>query len=467
MSSFSQELARFVCAAKFEDLPEAVVREAKRVILDSIGCALLGTICDRGKYAVELSRKLGGVLESSVIGTPDKVSSCGAAFTNGELINALDYDALEVPPGHYPPFVIPGPLALAESTGSSGKDLILAISLACEIACRVFRGLTPLKAVVEPDTGIVNAVTGQSQFIFGGTVGAGKILKLDEEKTTHALGIAGHFCPVPTFRKSQVTEPTSMTKYGAAGWVSMATVTAALLAEMGYFGDTTVFDGEHGFWRMYAYGKWEPDKVMDKIGETWLFLGIEYKSYPCVRTVHGPLDSLINLVDKNALAPEDIETVKVLGNPWLARSPVSKQLLNHIVAQFSVPYVIACAAHRIPVEDWQASDTMQNPKILEFMKKVSVDTPPDWNERYEKDINSRWGGGVEVVAIGKVFREDRMYAKGTPFTDVHTTDEELVDKFRRSASRVLSANKINAAVGYLLELETLENVRELMKQVIP
>ena len=153
MISLSQELARFVVEAKFEDLPAAVVHEAKRTLLDSIGCALAGIATDKGKIAISLARKLGGPPDSSIIGIGDKVSWCSAAFANGELINALDYDTILLPPGHVSPYVIPAPMAIAESINASGKDLILAIVLGHEIPPRISNAMTIQTEFVEEGPG--------------------------------------------------------------------------------------------------------------------------------------------------------------------------------------------------------------------------------------------------------------------------------------------------------------------------
>ena len=276
MNSLSQELASFVIETKFDDLPEAVVRETKRTLLDSIGCAIAGIAVDKGKISIMLARRLGGPRESSILGTGDKVSCSNAAFANAELINALDYDTVLVPGGHVSPYVIPAPLALAESMKASGEDVILATALGHEVSARLSRGLASSLRIgqKEPDgksTQPAPPVYGMGHCIFGGVAGISKILKLDHKTVTYALGIAGHICPVPTSRKHVEGVSSPMTKYGSAGWVSAAEVTAALLAEMGYTGDTTVFDGDYGFWRFYGAERWKPDAVMDEIGETWLF----------------------------------------------------------------------------------------------------------------------------------------------------------------------------------------------------
>ena len=133
MPNETRELVKFGEETDFEDLPDEVRHEAKRVLLDSVGCALGGIMVDKGRFSIQFARKLGAGTESTILGTGDRVSSAAAAFANGELINALDMDAI-LAPAHVSPFVIPASLALAESRGASGKDLIVAIALGHEIS---------------------------------------------------------------------------------------------------------------------------------------------------------------------------------------------------------------------------------------------------------------------------------------------------------------------------------------------
>ncbi len=468
MSSLSQELARFVVETKFEDLPEAVVHEAKRTLLDSVGCALAGIQTDKGRISIALARRLGGPPESSIIGIGDKVSCSSAAFANGELINALDYDNELLPPGNIPSNLIPAPLAIAESIRAPGKDLILATVLGHEISTRITRALSIETEIVRegPEKGKVKwtPAHGHGQCMFGGTAGVGKILKLDRKKMAHALGIAGHFSPVPSQRKWAETAPSAMTKYGSGGWLSMGEITAALLAEMGYVGDTTVFDGEYGFWRFYASERWEPDVVMDKLGETWLFLETKEKLYPCCYAMHTSLDCFNSIINQNNLVPEEIESVNIFCHPLVEKPLFRSELANQVDAQFNIAYVFAAAAHRVRVEDWQDWDTIRNPKILEFMKRVNFQGHPRFGEiRYQHPGSSF--GMVEVVAKGETFSEERMYAKGVPLTGFEATDADLVDKFKRNASRILTRDKIGEAVESLLELEKVEDIAEVMKQI--
>lgn len=459
MKDFTEEVARFVAEAKFEDLPPEVVHEAKRVLLDSIGCAIAGITTDKGKIAIRLARRLGGLPESSIIGIGDKSSCSHAAFANGELINALDYDAIS----HIPPFVIPPPLALAESAGSSGKDLILATVLAQEIGKRISLALSSMISRLSEDAQAPPVHGNGQECIFGGAVGAGKVLNLEWEKMSHALGLAGAYCPVPSARKWSDTSPMSMVKYAPAGWLCSAAVTVALLAEMGFTGDTTVFDGDYGFWRFYGSEKWDPNLVMNKLGKEWLFINVQYKPYACCRFLHSQLDCFISIIEKNSLRPEEIESVKSLSFPYFTSSP-PKEVLNQIDAQFCQTYVFAAAAHRVKIgADWQDLQTIKNPDIREFMKRVTVGVYPEAVEAKRKEWR-KWLSKVEVVARGRTFTEERTYAKGTSFTDFRATDEDLLEKFRGNASKVLTEDKTEKASRMLFDLEKLENVRELMKQ---
>ena len=283
MDDLTKQLSSFIADLQFEDLPEDVVHETKRVLLDSIGCAIGGLSMKRGKIARKLATRLGGPLESTILGTNDKVSCDNAAFANGELINTLDFDAMCG--GHVTPHVVPPALAVAESVGASGKDLILGIVLGHEIGRRIRIGSPePYQSIPEgPNKGKINwlPVWGYSACTIGAAVSAGKVLNSSQEKLANAIGIAGYFCPPSTVKKWADTTPVAMIKYGSTGWGAKAGVTAALLAEEGYAGNTNIFEGESGFWRYTGNEEWSPEKVVKDLGKRWVSREIIYKQYPC------------------------------------------------------------------------------------------------------------------------------------------------------------------------------------------
>jgi 2-methylcitrate dehydratase PrpD len=462
-----QELAGFVVDTRYEDLPEKAIHDAKFLFLDSIGCALAGLSIDSGKMGVALARRLGGPPEASVIGTGDKVASSSAALVNGDLIRAVDYCAMP-PGGHTPEQIIPPPLAIAESLGASGKDLILSTALGFEIAARIsnahqrkfqFGGRDVKNFRVTEDMG-------KSGSNLGATAAVCKLLQLNHDKTANALGISGHLSQSPTNTKFTFGAHRPLTKYGVPGWQNLGCVIAAWLAEDGYAGDTTFLDAENGSWTFASYEGWQPEKIMVNIGEKWIFTKVNYKPYPCCRMFHTQLDCFFNIIKQNNLSPEEVESVKAWGHPVYDYPLFTNRELNTAVdVQFGGHYLMGIVAHGVPLGvDWQDLNIVRNPKIIEFSRKVKIQSHPDFEKQKAKDPFSHLGK-VEVIARGKTFAEERIYSKGTPDTEFAMTDEELIKKFRHNSSRILTQEKSERATKMLLELENIGNISHLMDQV--
>jgi 2-methylcitrate dehydratase PrpD len=471
MKSVSPELdllAKFAISTEWKDLPATVVHETKRLLLDSIGCAFTGMSVDPGKMIVAVARRLGGPPESTIIGVGDKVSVSTAVLANGQLINATDFDAF-AGGGHGPGFLIPGPLAMAESLGASGRDLILATAVAVEIAQRVKSAVRPIidKERKTPDWDfMIKGREGYASCNFGVAAGLGKLLNLDQEKMMHALSISGHACEVLTWTHVSLQHRGHPLKYGIPGWQGTGAVMAVFLAEMGYEGDLDVFNSEHGFWKFAGYGAWQPENITDGLGKKWSFDegSATYKPHICCRIYHAAMDAFYDIIEKNNLTADEIKSVKVIrpiGPDWTGLFR-NTEIGNIVDAQFSVPYNISCAAHRIKAGvEWQDIDTMRDPKILKFMEKVSVTGP---------DSSTSMVGmqRVEVEAKGNTFAEERTAARGGSISsagNIQLTDLELEKKFRHNAVRILSEGQINRAANALWNLEKLENIKDLIDQI--
>jgi 2-methylcitrate dehydratase PrpD len=457
-----EALVKFTLGTEWRDLPQSVVHEAKRLLLDSIGCAFTGLSVDPGKMIIALARRLGGPPESSIIGIGDKVSMSNAVLANGQLINATDFDAF-AGGGHGPGYVIPGPLAMAEVTDASGNELILATALAFEIAGRVKSAV----GLLSSDPGFkVREREGYANCNFGAAAGMGKLLHLDQEKLMHAISIAGHACEVLTWSHVSLQDRGHPLKYGIPGWQGTGAVMAVLLSRMGYVGDLDVFNPEHGFWKFAGYEVWKPANITDGLGKEWRFDAgtLTYKPHICCRIYQAAMDAFYDIIEKNNLTADDIESVRMIrpiGPDWTGLFR-NTEIGNIVDAQFSIPYNISCAAHRVkPGVEWQDIDTMRDPKILDFMKRVSV-TGPD-------SLTSHVGmQRVEVDAKGKTFTEERTVARGGLISstgNIQLTDEELEKKFKHNAVRILSEGQVNRAVDALWNLEKLKTVKELMKEI--
>ena len=229
MSEMMERIATFIEETSYEDLPSEVIHEIKRLILDSVGCAILGHTTKRGKIATKLARDLAGPARASILGTDFKVDSPNAAFANGELMNALDYDALSIKGRHDVPIVLPALIALAEEKGSTGKELILACALGMEVSQRIKSVIKGIHAVDESGNKMLwPKVTGYSSAVFGAASGGSKLLGLETHQVKEAIAIGGYNCPPSTFRKFLSTSPVKMIKYGSSGWGAKAGVEAVL-----------------------------------------------------------------------------------------------------------------------------------------------------------------------------------------------------------------------------------------------
>jgi 2-methylcitrate dehydratase PrpD len=464
MTTTITQLADFADAITFADLPEDVVAETKRLLLDSFGCALAGVTSDKGKWGLGFARMFfAGSSQSTVLGFGERMSALGAAFVNGELINGLDYDAAGK---HLPPFVIPASLAVAEMNRASGKEFITACALAHEIGIRIGGAMSSHRDIVNGKSGFP-LVTGHATAIFGGTAGVAKLEKFSKDKLAQALGLAGHISPSQVQTTMVRNVPATTAKYLLAGWVSQAEITAAYLVKLGHRGDINILDGEHGYWRFTGSSKWDADSVVAELGKEWRFpRATPMKQYPCCRIMHGALDCLSVIVEKNDLRHQEIDSIRA----YIEASCVepifhTRDIQNQTDAQFSVAYNLSVLAFGIkPGVRWQEWDTMNDPAIRQFMDKVTFEPHPGHVEALKRDPHARISR-VEVSARGKIFVEERDFIKGTPSANPATyiTTNELVAKFEDSASRILPTRKVNEACNRLMDLDNIDDVTQVVE----
>jgi 2-methylcitrate dehydratase PrpD len=466
-----EQLADFAATTSFDDLPNEVVAESKRVLLDSLGCALPGHAHPKGSIGVELGRVFGGASdEATILGSSQRSSVLGAAFANGELINALDFDAI-LPPGHVSPYVIPGALALAEQKGSTGTDLLIANAVAHEISWRFGKSMDWTRDTEEGEVA-VSAVLGYTSPIFGATAAAGLIRGHSAGIIASALGIAGSITPVNSHRSWISHTPSSTIKYTMAGPVIQAALTAAFSAELGHRGDFQVLDdAEYGYRRFIGTKRWAPENLTADLGYRWGFPSENsYKPYPHCRVMHALFDTLIELLEDNDIKPDEIEALRAWGEGWV-ELPV--WLNNNIEdlhdGQFSVRHGLSVAAQRIaPGPAWQSPDVVFSPSVLDLMDKVTFAPHPDYVSAITRHPASR-PARIEIDARGTTFVGEREYPKGSPSPDPSsfTTNQELADKFLVNATGVLDDARAREAVEMILSLESVTDVNELTRLLVP
>jgi len=468
MEGATEALVEFGIKTQFDDIPEKVVHETKRILLDIIGCAIGAISMDKGKISIELARGFGGAPEATILGTGIKVSSANAAFANGELMHSLDYCPV-LSPAHVAPFVTAAPLALAEVKKASGKSLITALALAHEIPSRIGISLGSMRA---KEGGYPVRSYGFGCNTFGATVGAAKVLDLGPEQFRNAFGTAGYFAPLPAHTKWVYTPRNGMAKYGPSGWTAQAGVVVALLAEKGYEGDRTILDGEYGFWAMNGSQSCDWQKMTEKLGQDWVILNTTYKYWPCCGLFGSPLDAFTKVIRDNSIKPDEIEKVLIKGEGYAALPRFqTTDIKSHVDAQMSLPYNTAMAAYGINVgPEWQLRSNIENPQIQSFMNKVSYQPNPKCEEARHQDLVvegrpyiSRRPAYAEVFARGTSFKHEVEYANWLSMgvEEYRASDEGLADKFKANVAKVLKDDQAEAAIDTIFHLEKLDDINKL------
>lgn len=466
-----EQLAEFAVDTDIARLPVNVVTECKRDVLDSIGCALAGIDHPKGRIGIDAGRRLGGTGGSAtIIGSGERSTPHGAAFANGELINALDADSVLLP-GHVSPYVLPGAFATAEVQQRSGKDLIAAIAVSHEISYRLGAAMSGYRETKDgkPSTA---SVVGYSSTVFGATASAAKLKGLEVERLANALGIAAATAPVNSQRAWFMHTPTATIKYQLAGALTNAALTAADMGDLGHRGDLQMLDDEEfGYPRFIGTSRWSPELLTSDLGEEWRFPAFQmFKPYPHCRVMHAPLDLLIDLIATYDIKVDEIEGITSFGEGWAYGLPCftdRKITLLHD-AQFCFAHGLAVAAHRItPGRQWQDPAIVFDASVMALMNKVKLETHPTYFQSISADITSR-PTRIEIQARGQTFAAEKHFPKGTPSADPQTymTTDELVRKFRTFVDGVLPAATIDKVVDGVLHLEEVEDFGTIMRELV-
>jgi 2-methylcitrate dehydratase PrpD len=223
-------------------------------------------------------------------------------------------------------------------------------------------------------------------------------------------------------------------------------------------------DAENGFWYLAGYFNWYPKHITEELGKTWLYnYRMGYKPYPTCAMWHGQLDCFCEIIEKNNLSPEEIESVHAYAMVPMDHPLYGNKTVKNIEdAQFNARFMFSVAAHRVKVGiDWLDPETLGNPDILRFMDKVT------WEEYPQPAPGSPpvFPARVEVTARGKKFSAEKAAPRGRVGTEFAFTQDELVAKFRHNAIRVLTQGKIDKAVRSFVELEDVKNIEQVMREV--
>jgi 2-methylcitrate dehydratase PrpD len=445
----SERLAVFIKNLEYDNLPKAVIEQAKRCLLDTIGVTLAGFRTETGRTFVSLASEWGGDEEATIFGDGVRVPSPNAALVNGTMGHVLELDdGHRYALGHPGVTSIPAAIAVAEKVGASGEDLLTAIVLGYDIFVRVARAVNP------SHRGRGFHTTGTCG-TFGAAAAAGKILDLDERGLVNAFGIAG----VQAAGLMEVMRGESMIKSLNAGRASNNGVLAALLADQEITAPATIFEGNDGFCRAYS-DESDVNLIVDSLGEDYHINGVYTKLHAACRHAHPAIDCALHLAEEHMLTPEEVDRIVVKTYSASYRlTGMEYDPKTASTAKFSLPYCLAAAlTYRRVGPDEFSMDKVTDEKMLKLARSVKVQVDPE----IDKLAPAKRGTSVELYVKGgrrHIWTVDNP--RGEPENPVN--NKELKDKFTTLVSPTLGESRVHDIINTLEKLEDINNIRNLTK----
>ena len=450
----SLTLAKHIADTNFDDLPGNATDAAKKSFLDAVGVTLAaGTLGEGCKAFVDLAVAAGGKKESTVLRFGVKVPAFMAAFANGSMAHALDFeDAHDRAPVHPNAATIPAALAVAESIGNvSGREFATAIVLGCDLVCRL--GLALNENPLE-DGWYIPPILGA----FGATAAACKLLDLTAEQIVDAFSLT--LCQA-TCSAELTHSPHSVVRSIRDAFSAKAGVLSALLARQGIVGFRQPIEGKAGLYSLYARGNYDPMMLTNELGRIFEGANVSFKPWPSCRGTHSYIDAVLQIKDAYNLKPGDVETIKVVVSPvniMLCEPLEGKQNpVTAIDAKFSLPFVVATALlyGRVTLDHF-TPQALAEQDVLEVARKVTyeVDTGLSLKEAVR--------GFLQIDTRNETLSKRVDFPYGHPRNPI--SQEALVSKFMDCAKhldRRISKRKLNEIVGLILNLEQVENVCEI------
>jgi len=430
----TRTLAEFVARLRYEDLPQAVVEQACRIIVDTVGCALSAWTEDpaKSRIALEIAQLYGSDQGASVIGVAGvKSQPAFAALANGILANAADNDdthkrALL----HTGSVVVPPALALAETERLSGRELILALVAGYEVAVRVGMAVMPTHYRYWHST----ATNGT----FGAAACAAKALALDADGVQRALGLAGtQAAGLNTFFESG-----DMTKSIHPGKAAFNGILSAQLAQLGATSPPDMLEHPKGYLNAYSTEP-KPHKLTEGLGTSWEILQNGFKYFPSILASHAPIQATLALVKKHRIDPAQIARISNETYNTVKSHFSNKDVSTVMAARVSVPYCIAIAAVDGKMTQAQFLPArIDDPLLREVLAHTEIVADAELNQLYPDKFPARV---TITLKDGASFQETVLFPKGDPQDPLSA--DELEAKFRGNAAAALGS----ARSGELLQ----------------
>jgi 2-methylcitrate dehydratase PrpD len=417
--SVAGTLADKIVALKPGTLPASTTRKCEDLLIDVVG------LCVTARNEDYVASALGGSDDDgpcTVIGHARTLTATGAAFVNGTAAHGEDFDdTFEGGPVHAGAVIVPAVLAACERHNPDGRMALIGIAVGTEVLCRL--SLVVPKAVHKAGfhpTAIFGAI--------GAAAGVGAALGLNARQIVDALGIAGSMAGGII----EYLAEGAWTKRLHAGWAAQSGIRAALLAQAGFVGPRTVFEGVHGLFHGFAHTTHgDYDALTGDFGTRWVTDTLAFKPYPCGTMAQPYIDCARRLAARGVKA-EDIEevvcevaegTVHRLWEPLASKQRPS----NGYAAKFATPYLLATGfVHGGVGLGAFTEKAIRDAEVLALAAKVKFVIEPD-----NPYPNNYTGHLRATMKDGSVIEERQPHMRGGAREPL--TRQDVTDKFTLNA----------------------------------
>jgi 2-methylcitrate dehydratase PrpD len=441
----TRTLAKFIAGHGYHDIPEKVRHEAARSFLNWVGCAVGAARHETVERALAALNEFSGPREATVLGRGDRLDIMLAALMNGITSHTFDFDDTHLKTVIHPSGPVASAiLALAERRPVKGDAFLHAFILGVEAECRIGNSVYP------PHYDVGWHITGTAG-VFGAAAAAGRLLGLDEQKLTWALGIAAT-------QSSGLREMFgTMCKPFHPGNAARNGLLAALLAQRGFTSSSQGIEAKRGFANVLSTA-FKPGAITDRLGETWEISLNTYKPFACGIVEHPAIDGCIQLRNEHRLNPEDIESVALKVHPLVVELTGKKTPQSGLEGKFSVYHSSAVAIIHGAAGEAQYSDqAVRDPRVVALREKVTATV----------------GQGVHEDQVhvtiklknGKVLEKFVEHAVGS--LDRPMSDADLEAKFRGLADPVLSRAEADRLIRLCWDIGTLKDAAEVARASVP
>jgi 2-methylcitrate dehydratase PrpD len=434
---FGDFLARF----RFEDLPERAVHEARRGLIDWLGCALAGSGHPTIDKLLAVFSTISGKPQAMVLGRRRKLGLLEAPLANGQMGHMLDYDDTHMGGVvlHTSGPVLAALLPLIELGGVSGRDLICAYAAGFEAGVRVGQSAPGHHAGGWHLTGTLGSIAAGAA--------AGRLLRLDSLRMTHALGIAA------TQASGMQQNRGTMCKSFHAGKAASNGLLAALLAEQGFDSTDEMIEGKRGFCRIYS-DRAAPELVLEELGTRWEIARNGHKPYACGVVLHPALDAMIALRGTQVRTPAEIERVELAVHPLAVRITGLADPETGLQSKFSIYHAAAAAyldgcAGIAQFTDGRAAMA----DVVALRGKIAA--------RIDETLDKDQAAATLLTTAGERIESRIEHASGTVANPM--SDRAIEDKFMANAVPVIGEERARQVTAAAWALDALADVRDVVK----